>query len=255
MEPVAQTLSSFFGVLEPIQNATTVNGQIDELRDTLQSEAGKPIVLAGHSWGAWLALLCAAKNPEIVKKLILISSGPLELKYVSSISENRCRRLDENDRKEYLDLLNRLNNSNSSNRSDDLSRLGALAQKADTFEQIEDPPYSTPANELTDDPGNIYSSVWPEADKLRQTGELLNHAKNIKCPVAIVQGDSDSHPLKGVKEPLSQYIDNLNIYELKNCGHSPWLEKNASVLFYEILLREVEKQNKRPKFPEKHVKK
>ena len=52
--PVAKEMSQYFGVLEPLQTKTTVDGQVDELFNELSVYASFPITLIGHSWGAWL---------------------------------------------------------------------------------------------------------------------------------------------------------------------------------------------------------
>ena len=52
MAPVASELSSICGVLEPLQTATSVEGQIQELQKVLQGHADIPVTLIGHSWGA-----------------------------------------------------------------------------------------------------------------------------------------------------------------------------------------------------------
>jgi pimeloyl-ACP methyl ester carboxylesterase len=56
MEPLARRLGGTRGVLEPMQTAMTVSRQVDELRSSVESEASRPVVLIGHSWGAWLEL-------------------------------------------------------------------------------------------------------------------------------------------------------------------------------------------------------
>jgi pimeloyl-ACP methyl ester carboxylesterase len=76
MAPVARRLSRNHGVLEPLQTARSVEGQIEELREALSRHSQLPAVLIGHSWGAWLSLLTAARYPEMCAKLILLSSPP-----------------------------------------------------------------------------------------------------------------------------------------------------------------------------------
>ncbi len=238
MEPVATALSFYFGVLEPIQSAKSIHGQIDELKDCLESAIERPIVLAGHSWGAWLCYLFTIKYPEFVGKLILVSSAPFETSYIEQISLNRIKKLNEQERTEYFDILNRLHGSDSEKMCADLSRLGNLVKKADIIEPIDKLPFSTPANELTKNSGEIHERVWSEAAKLRASGELLELAKDIKCPVTIVHGENDSHPFEGVKKPSQKSIDKMQCYTLKQCGHYPWLEKHACEKFYSILRAE-----------------
>src|SRR3989339_1822521 len=76
MEPGARGLSKQWGVLEPIQNEKSVDGQVKELRKVLAENASGPVVMMGHSWGAWLGFILAAKHGALVKKLSLVSAGP-----------------------------------------------------------------------------------------------------------------------------------------------------------------------------------
>ena len=57
MAPVARRLGLGRGVLEPIQTADSLEGQIEELKKVLETSAAPPVVLAGYSWGAWLGWL------------------------------------------------------------------------------------------------------------------------------------------------------------------------------------------------------
>jgi hypothetical protein len=45
MAPVARELASICGVLEPIQTKITLEGQIDELKETLQQNGSIPSIL------------------------------------------------------------------------------------------------------------------------------------------------------------------------------------------------------------------
>lgn len=44
MAPVARHLSQYFGILEPMQTAVTVQGQIKELAEILEKEADTPAI-------------------------------------------------------------------------------------------------------------------------------------------------------------------------------------------------------------------
>ncbi len=55
-----------------MQSATTVYSQVDELRTALETLTRPPVVLIGHSWGAWLNCFVAGSYPWLVRKLILI---------------------------------------------------------------------------------------------------------------------------------------------------------------------------------------
>jgi len=236
--PVARKLGETRGVLEPIQTAKTLDGQIEELRLVLEQNATTPVIFIGHSWGAWLSYIVTARYPEMVRKLILVGSGPFEEKYVKLITENRLRRLSQAEKEEYLHCVDILNTSGTPDSNVFLSRLGELAHKTDAYDPIEIPKDATDLD-FVDDPGEIYQGVWPEAVKLRRTGELLRLSVNITCPVVAIHGDCDPHPAQGIQEPLAANLKDFRMTILQKCGHDPWRERHAMDTFYAILEHEL----------------
>ena len=57
MAPVARELASDMGVLEPLQTANSVDGQVEELKNVLEKYGNPPLILIGFSWGAWLSYI------------------------------------------------------------------------------------------------------------------------------------------------------------------------------------------------------
>jgi pimeloyl-ACP methyl ester carboxylesterase len=105
--------------------------------------------------------------------------------------------------------------------------------KADAFHPL---PYDS---EVLPCSPNIYQQVWGEAVKLRSSGELLKLGASIQCPVVAIHGDYDPHPAAGVREPLSRVLKNFRFVLLDNCGHHPWLERQAKQNFYDTLRKEI----------------
>jgi pimeloyl-ACP methyl ester carboxylesterase len=231
MKPLAEKLSSDFGVLELLQTEKTVNSQIEELYRQLISETDYPVVLTGHSWGAWLGFLFACKYPGMVKKLILIGAGAFENKYNSDLLNIRLNRSNEKDKVEIIRLLSLINSGNSDNET--LKRFGELMTIADSYD------YEPVKNEIIDFNMNVFQSVWQDASELRDKNLLLQNSKNIKCPVVAIHGDYDPHPYFGVEKPLSDYLTDFKMIKIENCGHTPWKERYAKDVFYEILLNEI----------------
>ena len=238
VEPLARRLGIKRGVLEPFQTALTVDGQVDELRHVLEQYAIPPVVLIGHSWGAWLAFITAARHPELVDKLILVGSGSFEEKYVVHILRNRISRLSSEEGDEYRQIVKVLNNPENTVRDDLLSRLGVLAQKADSFDLIADD-LEVPVPALNNTPGAIYQGVWPEAASLRRSGDLLRLGSSVRCPVVVIHGDCDPTPIEGIQEPLTGVLSNLRVFVLDKCGHDPWRERYARDKFFSILNNEL----------------
>jgi pimeloyl-ACP methyl ester carboxylesterase len=227
MKSVAEELSKSIGVLEPLQSKDSVNGQVEELRNQIEKYADTPVTLIGYSWGSWLVYLLAARYPSVVKKLILVSSGPFEEQFAKEIMPTRMSRLNDKEKKGVEEIIKLLQSGQNDNIL--VQKFGELMSKADTFNLEE-----TPGQDGKSQP-EIYQRVWNEAEELRYSGRLLAEGKNIHCPVVAIHGDYDPHPAEGVKNPLSQVIKNFRFILLKNCGHTPWKEKLAKGEFYKIL--------------------
>lgn len=238
MATVARELSQSGGVLEPLQTAATIHAQVEELRAILEDDASLPLTLIGFSWGAWLSCILASFHPELVKKLILVSSGPIYQKYASSVMKKRLRRLHGADKKEAASLYQALGISAPSDNNfyESLSRFRELLSKADSFDLLPDEGDEVQLNM------DIYRTIWDEASRLRSSGHLLEIVRRIKCPIVAIHGDYDPHPANGIKHPLSRAIKDFRFVLLEKCGHYPWRERNARDTFYRILNAEIWQQ-------------
>ncbi len=237
MAAIANELSKTAGILEPFQTADSVMGQAEELGDVLGKHARLPVILIGHSWGAWLAYIVAAHYSALVRKLVLVSSGPFKAKYAVRIDSERLNRLSEDDRIELLKLDEIINNTGNKDRSKALARVGALAAKADTYEAL--PPQHFELPEGLEVNADIFRAVWPEASELRASDKLVSLGKRIKCPVVAIHGDYDPHPAEGIKVPLSRILKDFRFVLLEKCGHEPWTERYARDEFFRILREEI----------------
>lgn len=235
MAPVARELSYLYGVLEPLQTSLSIEGQVQELRGVLEKYGRLPVTLIGHSWGAWLSFIFAARYPSLVKKLILVASGPFEGKYARKIMDTRISRLTIKERYELLGLADTLSDVDNKNKDIAFARLGELMSKTDSFDRLPLERNEDRAELRAD----IHHSVWAEADELRNSGKLLEYGKLIQCPVIAIHGDYDPHPAEGVEIPLRETIMDFRFILLKDCGHDPWMERNVRDQFYQILLKEL----------------
>ena len=227
MAPVAQELSNRWGVLEPLQTKLSIDGQVEELKLALEEMASTPVQLVGYSWGAWLGLLLAARHPALVRKLILVSSGPFEEKYAARIQKTRLQRLSAKERDDVKFLMERPEDPLA------FGLLGELLSKADFYDPL---PMRPEGLELRAD---IYKNVWKEASELRKSGKLLEAAKAVLCPVVALHGDHDPHPAEGVQKPLAKVLKDFRFVLLEKCGHAPWMEKRAREDFFRALAKEL----------------
>lgn len=243
MAPVARELAGTWGVLEPLQTATTIDGQVQELATALQQSGDAPVALVGFSWGAWLSTLVAARHAALVDRLILVGCGPFEEKHVSKIQETRLARLDEAARAEYQSILQLLADPGAVGRDAAFARLGDLAFKTDGFDPIQEAAHpSGPAPGLR----NPFHRVLAQAQEMRRTGRLLAEASRVVCPVLAIHGDYDPHPAAGVQEPLAATLASFRLILLQNCGHKPWIERQARDRFYDALRCALSNQDPAP---------
>ncbi len=229
MSAVARELSTDRGVLEPLQTELSLSGQVEELKSVLKKNGEVPVVLIGFSWGAWLCFITAARFPELVEKLILISSGPFRELDARHILETRLKRLNPEERAEVYGMMEKLLDPSAVEKDQVLARIGCLFLKADAFDPIKSEP------ESLDVCFEIYHSVWPEAAEMRRSEKLLKMGSQIQCPVVAIHGDYDPHPARGVEEPLKESVADFRFVLLRNCGHIPWIEAQAREEFFAIL--------------------
>ena len=236
MAPVAIELSKSWGVLEPLQTAESLEGQVRELYDVLKKYGSLPVTLIGWSWGAMLGFIFTAKYPRMVKKLILVGSAVFEQKYADNITEIRLNRLDKEEKIEMQTLMDSMNNPLIKDKEKNIlmSNLGRFLYKSDSYDPL------PCKNEILECQYHIYREVWEDAENLRSSGELLKMGKQISCPVVAIHGDYDPHPFQGVRKPLSRIIKDFRFIILEKCGHEPWIERMAKDRFYDILKKELD---------------
>src|SRR5262245_48496373 len=137
MAPVARELARDRGILEPLQTATSLEGQVEELRVTLASYTVPPVVVLGFSWGAWLSYIVAARYPALVRKLLLVASGPFDERYVAQLDKTRAQRLTAQAQAEWQAVSTALRDPGTEDKDALLARLGVLASMTDMYDPIE----------------------------------------------------------------------------------------------------------------------
>ncbi len=133
MAPVARELAESWGVLEPLQTADTLDGQVEELRCVLDQYGALPVTLIESSRGAMLSYILAARYADRVKKLILVGSGGFS-RNADTGMQIRMMRLSPAERLEVRALTDTLNGDLPGNKDETLAQLGRLfTEKTDTF--------------------------------------------------------------------------------------------------------------------------
>ena len=232
MAPVAHKIDTYCGVVEPFQRNRSIDGELGDLKSVVEKEVSGPVVVVGYSYGAWVGCLFAARFPHLVKKLILIGCPPFEEKDAENIMKTRLKRMSGAEVEELHALQHQLQEQEGVNKNAVLVRLAQLFQKVDSY----DP--STDVEELVCD-YSLHARIWKEAAELRRSGALLSSLSGILCPVTALHGEQDPHPAEAAFAPLSQRVSNFHGIILRECGHTPWIEKRARDRFFSLLRREI----------------
>lgn len=233
--PIARELASSCSVLEPLQSARALSGQLSELREQLQQHAQLPLTLIGWSYGALLGYLFAAANATLVRKLVLVAAPALTTADASSIRPTQDARLDATSRARVAQLRAVLDTgANAASRDLALATLATLLRRAEVFD---------PIDSLPDDPvqaqHDLNQSLWNEVIALRDSGELLERGRAIRCATVLIQGEHDARPSAAISAALAGVVADFRYIALPRCGHYPWLERQARTEFFDLLRAEV----------------
>jgi pimeloyl-ACP methyl ester carboxylesterase len=190
------------------------------------------MTLVGWSWGAWLSYIFAARHPSLTGKLILVGSGPFTAEYATATWRTRMGRLSLDEQGAACAALAQLSDP-VANKAGALQELERLLSKADSYD-----PLTLETGVLEYQPAT-YQQVWVEAEAMRQTGRLLELAREIRCRVVAIHGDHDPHPAEGVQVPLSSVLQEFRFILLDRCGHTPWVERHAREQFFRALEEEL----------------
>lgn len=240
LAPLARVLGTTRGVLEPWQSATSVAAQVRELARQIDRWGSPPVVMIGHSWGAWLSLLVAGRHPELVHRLVLVGSGPLRAGSAREIARRRRTRLSESEWADFVALSRLLAGRGGGDRAAAMRRLGELSEFADSYDWL---PHARVRVQL--DPAAL-RAVGAEAAEMRRSGELERIIRRVRAPVLVIHGANDPHPIEGVVEPLRHAGLDVRAVRLARCGHEPWWERHARRKFFAVLTRELRAKTRRP---------
>ena len=233
--PVARELSITMGVLEPFQTAKSADGQVAELAAVLKEHGDLPVTLVGWSWGATLSYLTAARFPDLVRKLILVGTPPLEVKDGSraDLTPVWMERLSEAERNEFVKLVDYIWDGKTEDKGPAMGKLFRLIARADSYEQIPG------KDDVLEYQLDINIAVGLVLRDLINSKKLIELGKDIKCPVMAINGDYDPRSAENVRVPLSLMIKDFKFVLLQKCGHYPWMEKYARDEFFKVLIKEI----------------
>ena len=83
-------------------------------------------------------------------------------------------------------------------------------------------------------PGAI-GEMEPVAKRLSSFHGILEHFQ-----ITALHGEWDPHPIGGAFDSLTRFIPHFRGIVLKECGHTPWIERRARDQFFDLLQKELQ---------------
>jgi pimeloyl-ACP methyl ester carboxylesterase len=230
MAPVARRLASAFRVIEPLQRGSgstplTVARHVRDLHGALDAAfRGEKIALAGHSWGAMLALAFAAEQPGRISSIALIGCGTFDAAARESLRLRRELRISAELRRR-IDALP----SEIPDPDERLRALGEMLLPVDSFDPV------VTSLELEQCDARAFTESWEDMLRLQGEGTYPAAFSAIDVPVLMLHGAEDPHPGRMIRDSLAPHVAKLEYVEWPRCGHYPWIESAARERFFEKL--------------------
>lgn len=201
---LAAGLADRFHVLEPWQRGSggpplSVARHVEDLHALVETLPGPPAIV-GESWGAMLALAYAAAHPDAASAVALVGCGTFDPAARAQLAQTLAARA-------------------ADPRPYDVDPIAPAHQ--DNLPE----PFDEAAHRQT----------WDDMLRLQREGLYPQAFAAIRAPVLMLHGDHDPHPGPMIRDSLRPFIPHLAYRELPQCGHSPWIERQARALFFAIL--------------------
>lgn len=196
---------------------------IEALRKHLKIETW---IVLGHSFGGMLGSYYTSLHPEKVEKLILSSSGGIDLELLNETDLIR-RRLDKIHR-DSLAYWEAKIDKGDTNYKTRLGRGRALAPAYVVNPKF----YPILAERLTQGDRELNTLVWQDLNRMHF--DCAPKLESFKKPVLIIQGKQDIVPEK-LAEKAHKVLENSKVVLLENCSHYGWLD--AEISYFEEINR------------------
>lgn len=205
----------------------TVENFVADLEAIRQHLKIEKLNLAGHSWGAILAINYAKQFPNNLNKLVLIAPAPANTEYFDQMFRNMQNKRKDDDIKEMVKVM-------SSKDFDDRNPEAVLkaikiGDKVNLADQSKiDELYANMT--FTAASANNMLLVNSIMEKNFFNYNITENMNLIACPTLIVLGDLDNVPFASA-QLLQDNLQNARLEVLKSASHYPFFEAQKDFNF------------------------
>jgi proline iminopeptidase len=212
-------------VANPDSNSITMQLMVDDMESIRSQLHFKTWSILGHSFGGMLACYYATKHPERIEKMILSSSGGVDLQLLLYLRSSLALKLTAADQDSVTYWSKVIANGDTSH-SAELARARFLA-KAYVVDKKFIPVI---AERLTQGNPTINKLLWENMQKINF--DCAPGLKTFDKPVLIIQGKQDIIKASTAKKAHA-LIKNSKMVFMDHCAHYGWLD-NEAVYYREV---------------------
>lgn len=222
----------------PLSEKVSIDTHIYDLLALVNKYFAKgKVFIIGHSWGANVALLAAARNSKNIDKLILIGTAALDESISDKHGDTLNDRYTDSVKKELESIEIELNKELSVDERNKVMQK-KLALTSPFYHLDPETEKLIPESKWNFETFlQSIDSLWDLIDD----GKIPSIIKDIKVPVVAYQGESDPIPYKDTFAYLSKHIPNIKTQMIEKSGHFPWLEPTSRDKFLSLLKEELKK--------------
>ena len=187
-------------IIPSLKNYKTVEDAAKNIRKHIDIDTS----IIGFSMGGFISLHLAIKYPELIKKLVIVSSNG---RSISKIREKKLRKyLIESDQKNFADLFYKLHFDMSF-----------------TKKYLDNKKYQDDYHEMTKNLG--YQTFKNQTSLILNRPNQLQNLKKIKSKTLIINSSEDKLSPLSMSEELKEKIKNSRLKTIKNSSHFAMIEK------------------------------
>ncbi len=201
----------------------TIDRYVADLEDIRRAKGSTRWIVAGHSWGATLALLYALRNPGRVLGLLYMNGTGTEWsEWKSAHRSESHRRLGP-----ALTRLRELSDRTELT-ADEERELVLMQWSTDYADARQGRVFAARMLDEGFRINRVCSRLLNAEIDALQPDELRAQCSTLQVPVLIIDGDMDPRP-RGAIDSLAQALPEVERVIIPGAGHLPWLEKRNEV--------------------------
>ncbi len=207
---------------EPPYDVATAVADLDALREHWGLHEW---VVAGHSWGATLALAYCLEHPDHTRAMVYLSGTGVNPAWRDEFHGNLMAALGPEGQREMEHIRERLATAEGEERSAASRELSAVLISAYVADR-------TLGRELArslfidnlEVNYEVNAALGEDAYRLLEGGELRERLPALRIPTLVLHGEADPLPARPARE-LAALLPNAELAILPGTGHLPWLER------------------------------